>query len=143
MNRFALRTTNDYDSMLRLGKEAGLEIEEVGPVLVAYGVFDGEKMIGCACLKEHEGAFLLECLAVRPDMRKAGLGTRLVRAVEEDARKCGAKRILALARSPEFFRRVGYRVAKPDEFDYPSTAGCRGCPQYMASCAPAVVVRDL
>lgn len=138
-----LRPTNDYESMVRLGRQAGLEIEQLGPVLDAYGLFENDKMVGCACLREREGAYLLECLAVSERFRGIGLGTRLVRAVEADAKARGATRLRALARSPGFFLKIGYRVANPMEVDYPSTASCGGCPQLNKSCFPSVVIRDL
>ena len=141
--RIELRPTNDFASMVKLGREAGLEIEQLGPTLAAYGLFDKDRLVGCACLKERAGVFLIECLAVSEDLRGIGLGTRLVRAVEADARGRGAKSLHALARSPDFFLRVGYRLANPAETEYPSTTSCEGCPQFRKSCSPAVVVRDL
>ncbi len=141
--RIKLRPTNDYESMVRLGREAGLEIEELGPVLAAYGLFDGDDLIGCACLKERQGVFLVECLAVAEPLRGIGLGTRLVKAVESDARSRGAKKIFALARSPGFFQRRGYSVAEQGEVEYPNLSGCAGCPQFRNSCFPAIVWRDV
>jgi N-acetylglutamate synthase-like GNAT family acetyltransferase len=143
MSEISLRPTNDYGSMVRLGREAGLEMEQLGPVLAAYGMFEGEDLVGCACLKEHEGTYLLECLAVAENKRGKGLGTRLVMAIEEEARNRGAERLLALARRPGFFARIGYRVARSGEVDYPTTSGCAGCPQYGRSCSPAIVLKLL
>jgi N-acetylglutamate synthase-like GNAT family acetyltransferase len=138
-----LRPADDFAAMVKLGREAGLEIDHLGPVLSAYGLFDGDKLVGCACLKEREGAFLLECLAVAEPLRGTGLGTKLVRAVESDARGRGAKRLLVLARSPGFFQKVGYRIAEPGEVQYPTLSGCTGCPQFRNSCFPAVVLREI
>ncbi len=138
-----LKTTKDFEGMVRLGKEAGLEITELGPTLSAYGAFKEDTLVGCACLKEHKGVYMLECLAVSKPCRGHGLGTRLVRAVEGDAKLRGAAEIRALARSPAFFLKVGYRIADPKEIDYPTTNSCEGCLQYRKSCQPAVVVRSL
>ncbi len=138
-----LQQTDDYESMVKLGRDAGLDIETLGPVLTAYGILDEEELVGCACLKEHEGAYLLECLAVKAEYRGKGLGTRLVRKVEEDAKSRGANRILALARSPGFFKKVGFRVTDPGEVDFPSLSGCSSCPQFCTSCSPAVVLKEL
>jgi len=138
-----LRRTDDYESLVRLAKESGLEISELGPVLSAFGLYAGNRLVGCACLKEHAGSFLLECLAVDNQLRGRGLGTRLVREVESDARSRGAKRLLALARSPGFFRKAGYRLAGRGEVEYPTTVSCTSCAQFEVSCFPAVVLRDL
>jgi len=137
-----LRPTADYESMVRLGRKSGLEIENLGPVLAAYGLFEGEELVGCACLKEHEGSFLLECLAVEERLRGTGLGTRLVRAVETEARNRGATRLIVLARSPGFFQKVGYREPETGEISYPTLSGCAGCSQFNVTCFPAVFVRD-
>jgi N-acetylglutamate synthase-like GNAT family acetyltransferase len=138
-----LRPTDDFDSMVRLAREAGLEIQELGPTLAAYGLFESERLVGCACLKEHDGIFLLECLAVSDRLRGMGLGTRIVRAIEEEARGRGAKTLRAIARKPGFFLKIGYHVADPEEVDFPSTEGCTGCPQFKKTCSPAIVMREL
>lgn len=140
---FELRPTRDFDSLVKLGREAGLEIQELGPTLAAFGVFESDKLVGCACLKEHDGVFLLECLAVSDRFRGRGLGTRLARAVEAEARGRGVKTLRALARKPAFFMKIGYRVAGPGEVDYPSIEGCGGCPQFNKTCSPAIVIREL
>jgi len=140
---FELRPTHDFDSLVKLGREAGLEIKELGPTLAAFGLFESDKLVGCACLKERDGVFLLECLAVSHRFRGRGLGTRLVRAVEAEARGRGAKTLRALARKPGFFLKIGYHVAGAGEVDYPSTEGCEGCPQFKKTCSPAIVMMEL
>jgi len=138
-----LRRTEDYDAMVKLGKESGLEIERLGVVTVGWGLYQGERMVGCACLMEKNGVYVLECLAVVGNLRGKGLGTRLVRKIEAEARKRGAAKLVALARSPEFFKKAGYRVARPEEIDYLTISSCSACPQFEKSCFPAVVVIDL
>ncbi len=140
---FELRPTEDHDMMVRLAKGAGLEIDRLDRVLSAYGAFDSEEMIGCACLKKHEETYLLECLAVEDKSRRKGVGTRLVKAIEAEAKSRGGNRIVALARSPGFFLKIGYREAKPGEVTYPTLSSCEACPQFRNPCSPAVVLKVL
>ncbi len=138
-----VRPIEDREAMARLGREAGLEIEELGPMVAAFGVFDGDHLIGCACLKHDHGAYMIECLAVSEKYRGFGIGTRLTKAVEADAKARGAEELRALARRPAFFLKIGYRLADPREVDYPTTASCDSCPQFRVSCSPAVVIKTL
>ena len=100
-----MRKTDDYSSMIRLGKKSGLEGEELHDIAVAYGFFLGDELIACAALKELNGVYSVECLAVDEGRRAMGLGSRLLTKVEYEAEKRGAKRVWALARQPGFFRK--------------------------------------
>lgn len=62
----------------------------------------------------RSSVFRLHKLYVRPDCQGAGLGHKLIRAVEEDARRSGARRVeLNVNRAnpaQHFYHRHGYRV---------------------------------
>jgi N-acetylglutamate synthase-like GNAT family acetyltransferase len=97
-----LRRTSDYASMVALGRRAGLETSTLTKVLAAFGYYLGEELVGCACLREVEGVFTVECLAVADSSRGQGLGSSLVHAVEDEARSRGVERLWAVARRPGF-----------------------------------------
>ena len=62
----------------------------------------------------RSSVFRLHKLYVRPDCQGAGLGRKLIRAVEDEARGCGARRVeLNVNRANpalHFYRRHGYRI---------------------------------
>ena len=138
-----LRPTSDYSSMVDLGRRSGLETSSIVGALAAFGFFIGDEMVGCAYLKEKSGIFIVECLAVDQRVRGQGLGSALVRKVEDEARSRGAIRIWALARQPAFFVKNGYTSTSGNEPDGPNLKECAGCNQYLKECNPAVMVKVL
>jgi ribosomal protein S18 acetylase RimI-like enzyme len=72
-----------------------------------------------------EDAYLITCLAVKPDHRDRGIGESLLRAVTEDLRARGIKAVETFARrgnakNPsgplELYEKVGFRVKTDDEY---------------------------
>lgn len=138
-----LRVTNDYASMVMLGREAGLETNSLTNVLVAYGFYIGDHLVGCACLRKVSGAFAIECLAVEERWRGRGLGSTLVEKIEEEARMRGVERLWAVARQPTFFERNGYHRKPTTESEGPNLNDCVECAQYLRDCHPAIMIKSL
>jgi GNAT superfamily N-acetyltransferase len=95
---------------------------------VHLGAFDGERLIGCATLhlNEYEGApaWQLRGMAVDDGYRGGGVGSRLLRAIDQIVRARGKIRQLwCNARLPAhaFYERNGWRVDS-EPFEVP-TAG--------------------
>jgi N-acetylglutamate synthase-like GNAT family acetyltransferase len=83
----------------------------------------------------------VEWLAVSEPLRGQGYGARLVVEVEREARESGAERLWALARAPDFFKKIGFRLAHEGEKGGPTLNNCIRCPQYKQNCEPAIVVK--
>jgi PhzF family phenazine biosynthesis protein len=67
-------------------------IEPGGNILFAL---DGDEPIGCVALKPvREGVLELTKMAVREDLRGAGIGKQLMQAAIEDARRLGARELV-------------------------------------------------
>lgn len=138
-----LRRTRDYEAVRRLALGSGLEDGPFVGVVAAFGVYSGDELVGCVALKQTDSAFCVEWLAVSEDLRGRGLGTRLISEVEREAKQRGAERLWALARAPDFFGKIGFRLAGNDEVGGPTLNNCKICPQYMKNCRPAIVVKEL
>lgn len=138
-----LRKTDDFEQVRSLALASGLEDGTFEDVVSAFGCYIGEAMVGCAALKVSNGRHSVEWLAVVEDLRSMGLGRMLVSKVEGEARMRGAERVWALARTPRFFERIGFRVASSEESGGPTMSNCLLCSQYQRSCFPAVVVKDI
>ncbi len=87
------------------GEDAWLTGDEDGPGAVAY--FAPERMT--------EGTWNLYLIAVRPERQGSGLGTALLRRVEETLAACGGRILLVetsglpeFGRTRAFYRRRGY-----------------------------------
>ncbi|MFT4171750.1 MAG: amino-acid N-acetyltransferase [Rhodocyclaceae bacterium] len=73
--------------------------------------------IGCAALYPfpEEGMAEMACLAIHVDYRRAGLGDRLLRHMEERAKNAGFSRLFVLTtRTEHWFRERGFVEVSPD-----------------------------
>lgn len=79
-----------------------------------FHVIEHDRLIvGCAALYPfpRERAGELACVAVRPEHRQAGHGEKLMRAVEEEARERGMKRLFVLTtRAEHWFLERGFTL---------------------------------
>jgi len=139
------RPTEDLEAMKTLGERSGWE-PEAGPlkgVVLAYGCFVGERLVGCAALQVLDGHYFLEYVAVDSAMRNRGLGASLVAKIEEEARARGLTELWAKARLPGFYEKLGFRVHSGDAHGPKSVGDCKACPQYHSTCYPAIVMKPL
>lgn len=137
--------TEDLAGIKELARRTGLEVEE-GPlrgIIVAYGLYDGDRLVGSATLEQKDIHTFLEWVAVDESLRGRGAGRALVAAVEDDAKDRGMKELWAKARMPGFYERIGFRVLGDDEIGPKTLDGCKDCPQFRTSCFPAIVVKAL
>jgi GNAT superfamily N-acetyltransferase/DNA-binding MarR family transcriptional regulator len=95
---------------------------------VLFALWDGEVAGTCSVMKHPGGHLELVKMAVRPDLRRRGIGQALVAAAIDRARSMGARE-LYLRTSPgledavRLYRRVGFRKIARDPLGC-----CRMCP---------------
>ena len=91
------------------------------------------RILGCGALKEYSPSIAeVAAIAVSPEAQGQGLGSRIVRAVEELARKRGVPEVFVLTLEPRFFEGLGY--ARVDRARYPEKIrrDCIGCARRFA-----------
>jgi GNAT superfamily N-acetyltransferase len=94
----------------RTGPEKVRELFGTGNFLVAE---DGNALVGCVYVERRDERGYVGLLSIDPARQRSGLGSRLMAAAEDDARKAGCHamdlRIVNLRRElPGFYRRLGY-----------------------------------
>ncbi len=101
------------------------------------------QLIGC-CSLEVIWSDLAEVksLAVGANSRGMGVGTALVCAAIEQARRLGVPRVFALTLEPKFFERVGFRVVRKEELPMKVWSDCARCPK-QDECDEIAMIRDL
>ncbi|MBX6313135.1 MAG: GNAT family N-acetyltransferase [Isosphaeraceae bacterium] len=94
--------------------DAGIA-EALDGFLLARG--PGGRLLGCAGLERHGGLALLRSVAVAPEVRGYGLGSRLAATLLNRAAADGIEEVILLTTAAhDFFRRLGFREASRDDY---------------------------
>jgi len=114
--------------------------EHIREFLVA---FEGEEIAGCVALRcEDETLAEVRTLCVAPAWRGKGVGRALVKALLEEARRLGVKRVYALTNQEPFFQRLGFvgidRAALPRKV----WRDCVKCPKFP-NCDEVALIYEL
>ena len=144
MERYLLRKTMDYESMVDLFVRSGLDISPEDPrpegLITCFELVDVQenKRIGASGLCCAANEYILRCVAVEEEFQGMGYGRKLVEAVTAEAGRLGAKRIWLTAKVPEFYKKFQFQVAPREEA--PFVSKCGECPQYHNGCESEVMV---
>jgi amino-acid N-acetyltransferase len=84
----------------------------------------------------------IRALAVSNDYKRMGIGTKIVRALEEEARELGCSRLFALTYQPEFFKFCGYEEVSKDQMPQKVWTECINCIKFP-NCDEIAVSRIL
>lgn len=103
----------------------------------------GERVVGCTALElVWRDLAEIKSLAVDETMRGRQIGSRLVEAAVEEARRLGLGRVFALTREMRFFEKLGFRCAPRETLPHKVWTDCVRCP-LQANCDETAVVLDL
>lgn len=97
------------------------------------------RLIGCGALGVFTRSLAeVKSLVVAPGARGLGIGGGLVRALIEEARRLGVRRVFALTDNPPFFQRQGFN--KVDKLTLPHKVWneCIRCPKFLHCTEEAV-----
>ncbi len=103
-----------------------------------------DKGIGGCCALHIDMPDLAEVrsLVVRTDLRKNGIGRRLLEACLDEARSLRITRVFALTRVPDFFKRNGFEEIDKHELPHKVFSDCLRCPLFP-DCDEVAVIRTL
>jgi amino-acid N-acetyltransferase len=99
-----------------------------------------KRVVSCVALERY-GADLAEIrsLAVDPELRRLGAGTKLLEFALVEARRRGIARVFAVTHAPEFFVRQGFEPRSRRALTEKIERNCRACPK-RRSCQLIAVV---
>ncbi|MBE6403612.1 MAG: GNAT family N-acetyltransferase [Lentisphaeria bacterium] len=88
-------------------------------------------LLGCMAVRDFGGELLeVRSLAIRSDLRKSGIGRKLVaKAIARLDEELGNYRLFALTLQPGFFERLGFEVVEKELFPEKIWADCSHCPK--------------
>jgi amino-acid N-acetyltransferase len=89
-----------------------------------------------------EGLGEVRSVAVIPEYRGRGIGSRLVQSCLDEARAVGLRQVFCLTLRPEFFQRFGFRVVSRDDLLPIVWADCVNCVKFP-DCDEIPMMMDL
>jgi amino-acid N-acetyltransferase len=90
----------------------------------------GGAIIGCGALQLVNARLAeVRSVAVHPDWRGAGLGSRIVESLLADAARLGVTQVFCLTRRQSFFSRLGFAAVPKEDFPHKIWNDCRVCPR--------------
>ena len=135
-----------YKEMIPMFIRNGLEIAEDSEapegLLVCVEMIERatEKRVGGASLVYQQDEFIIKTVAIEKEWQGKGLGTTLVEAVIEEAKRRGAKRVYLNAKVPEFYKKIGFVVVQKE--DAPAISDCMNCHRYHHGCDSEIMKRE-
>ena len=140
-----LEVVDSHNSLIEFYQKNGLEVsddlmKDDGAVF-SVRVIENEKTIAAATLSQRLSVCILDYVAVDEQHRKNGLGERLVDEIKAKARLLSADKVYITAKSPEFFKKIGFVNGSPVGIDM--NADCIGCPEFNNGCKKQPMFIDL
>lgn len=84
----------------------------------------------------------IKSLAVLPEYQHKGIGKNIVKECIKEARQLGIKKVFALTYVPDFFEKLGFRVAEKSEFPQKVWTECIHCIKFN-ECKEIPVVYEI
>lgn len=135
----------DHNSLIEFYRENGLEVsDDLGHddgAVFSVKCDQNGKTVVAATLSQRFGVYILDYVAVDQKFRKKGLGEKVVTAVKHKAKELGADKLFITAKSPEFFKKLGFSEGSPQGVDM--NADCIGCPELNKGCKKLPMYIDL
>ncbi|PIU41122.1 MAG: GNAT family N-acetyltransferase [Candidatus Omnitrophica bacterium CG07_land_8_20_14_0_80_42_15] len=104
-----------------------------------------EKGKVCGCCALHicwEGLGEIKSLAVSNNKWGLGIGTKLVEACMDEARKLKLAQAFALTYKPEFFKKLGFKRVPKSKFPHKIWRECINCPKFP-NCDEVPMIKEL
>jgi amino-acid N-acetyltransferase len=104
---------------------------------------DGERIVGCAELAPLSAAVAeVRSLVVSRQVRRKGLGLRMIDELGRRARREGYERLCAFSHEPAFFVRLGFSIVPHTWVPEKIAHDCHSCPLFR-NCGQYAVMLDV
>lgn len=141
--KITITETSHYMDLAGLFHDAGLENTDRVPdgFITAFRADtpDG-KLAGGVSLVRRNGFYILNDIAVMEELRKSGIGMRMLCTAMARLQDMGAGTVYLTAKAPGFFRKYGFRETAPE--DTPDIFHCNDCNQ-LEECRPVFMKREV
>ena len=145
VSKVPLDDCEKLEAIQEFSVEAGLPffVPVKDNLLAQFVIEDDDEICAAGRLEYSYGHPFVEEIAVRGDLRRSGLGTRIVNAVTDEAKQRGIEVIWAMARAPEFFESLGFEPAPETDLLSDLMEDCRVCRDHLTVCNPVLMRKKL
>ncbi|MBR5533455.1 MAG: GNAT family N-acetyltransferase [Ruminiclostridium sp.] len=137
----SIKETTDYYPLSLLFRDSGLEVKpsDKAPETTKklWRCDDAQGLAGACQFGIRAGHCCLECLAVREDVRKTGLGKKLLELAEQEAKALGSREIWLVGKVPEYYEQFGW--VRVNRQEAPPISKCLTCGQFQVDCFPSIM----
>lgn len=145
--KFYIRKSMDYQKLLPLFKDSGLEVEldESAPrgLLMCFEVIDKktDEIIGASSIINNNGIYQVKTLAITKEYQGGEIGRYLMDKMVDELREWGANKVILNAKEPGFYEKVGFTKSSIDseEIEY----DCGDCEHFNRDCFPKIMERKI
>ena len=136
LQRIAIADRDRYLPLLLLADESEQQVRSYvgsGDLYAYFAESDADSAAGLVLVIDHEDGVELKAVAVQPDRQGQGLGLRMLRAVLDDLRNRGVRRVFVGTANAgigqlAYYQKAGFRLLRIER-DFFSAA--RGYPERM------------
>jgi len=135
-----LLINSNAEQGLMLGRSRNMLYENIREFLLAE---EDDRLVGVASLHILWSDLAeIRAFAVSDEYKRRGIGTQIVKALEEEARELGCTRLFALTYQQEFFKYCGYEEVSKDQMPQKVWTECINCIKFP-NCDEIAVSRIL
>ena len=145
--KFYIRKSMDYQKLLPLFKDAGLEVELDDPnprgLLTCFEVVDKktDEIIGASSIINNNGIYQVKTLAITKEYQGGEIGRYLMDKMVDELREWGANKVILNAKEPGFYEKVGFIESPMDTKDI--EYDCCDCEHFNRDCFPKIMARKI
>lgn len=142
-DEFFIRKSLNYQELLPLFKETGLEVELNEPdpkgLLMCFEVIEknSNEIIGAASIINNKSNYQIKTFAITKPYQGRGIGRYLLEKMLDELREWGAKKVFLVAKEPAFYEKIGFIESSIDinEISY----DCGECENLNRNCFPKIM----
>jgi amino-acid N-acetyltransferase len=125
VEKMMLLINNNAEQGLMLPRSRNMLYENIREFLLAE---DAQQIVGVASLHILWSDLAeIRALAVADGYKRKGIGSKIVKNLEEEAKELGCSRVFALTYQPEFFKYCGYAEISKEQMPQKVWSECINC----------------
>ena len=117
------------------GIENGFENEPI----ISFKIEENGELIAASTCSKVDDVYIVEAVAVRKDLERRGIGSRILRHTIYQLMEMGAKNILVNSKIPRFFSKNGFIRTCPKDIPKDVYSYCFDCESYQKDCFPVIM----